>query len=77
MIDEAAESEPEEDAFLDPGIDAPAGGMRRVGLCGANTAIAETVAQPHEGAARGERIGLPALLEQVLDLVRQLLIGHV
>ena len=26
---------------------------------------------------RGERIGLFALLEQVLDLVRQLLIGHV
>ena len=76
VIDEAAEPEPEQDALFDPGVDAPAGGLRRVGLGGAQAAIAEAVAQPHEGAARGERVGLVTLFEQVLDLVRQLLFGH-
>ena len=50
--------------------------MRRVGLGRAQAAIAEAVAEPHEGAARGKRVGLVTLFEQVLDLLRQLLFGH-
>jgi hypothetical protein len=76
VIDEAPEPEPEQNALFHPGVDPPAGGMRRVGLGGAQAAVAEGVAEPDEGAARGKRIGFVTLFEQVLDLLRQLLFGH-
>jgi len=76
VIDEAPEPKAEQNAFLHPGVDPPASGMRGVGLGRAQAAVAKGVAEPDEGAARGKRIGFVTLFEQVLDLLRQLLFGH-
>ena len=65
---EGAETEAEEDAALDPGVDAPAGGGGGVGLGGAEGAGFEGVAELVEGG-EGVRVadGGGALGEVVFD----------
>ena len=51
-VDQTAEAEAEQDALLDPGVDAPAGRRRRVGLGGADDAVGQRLAQVGEGRPR-------------------------
>jgi len=67
-LGECADAEAEEDASLDPGVDAVGGGVRGVGLCGAEGAVFEAVAETLEGV-EGFAVadGVRALGEPVFD----------
>ena len=74
VISELADAEAEEDAFLDPGVDAPAGGSGGIGRGGAEFAALEGVAErrgrlpSRQGRRRRMRRGEVAL-DGLLKLV--------